>query len=411
LVYNILRFLILPFFKAYINKIIVEGLENIPKSGPVIFAANHPNSFFDGVILALTQKRKLHFLTRSDVFKRKIIAKLLNSIGLIPIYRSRDSGSDISKNNEVFRNVFEIFDKGGCVIIFSEGTSRLDRKIDPLKKGTARLALQYSAIHNLKKKVTVIPIGINYFEFDALHSNLHVEYGEKLDFKEDEEQFVHQEAKAINQFNQKLYARLNNLIFTAHGKKELTDLKIALSFIHHSLFPDESLVNVVNQIIVDESKNQKLREVNEILQKSKIKIEHLTFLTHTNLLLSIFKIILLLPLSVLIFPGFLLLELIILIAKGINKSIGLPRKFSASIVFSASFLLLLILNFICVILSIIYVNPLYLFSLLVFPFWFFFNRFYQVLKKSFQFLLLSNTEKKVLNEVQSIWIEQIVSDR
>jgi 1-acyl-sn-glycerol-3-phosphate acyltransferase len=409
LVYNILRFLILPFYKAYFNKIFVEGLENIPKSGPVIFAANHPNSFFDGVVLALTQKRKLHFLTRSDVFKRKLVAKLLNSIGLIPIYRSRDSGSDISKNNEVFRNVFEIFDKGGCVIIFSEGTSRLDRKIDPLKKGTARLALQYSAIHNLKKKVTVIPTGINYFDFDALHSNLHVEYGDKLDFQENEEQFHLQEAKAINQFNQKLFTRLNNLIFTAYGKKELTDLKITLSFIHHSLFPDEALVNVVNKIIVDESKNQKLREVQQTLQKSRLNFTHLTLLKHKNHLLSILKIILLLPLSVLIFPGFLLLELIILIAKGIDKSIGLPRKFRASIVFSASFLLLLLLNFVCVLLSIIFVNPLYLFSLLVFPFWFLFNKSFGVMKKSFQFIFLSNTKKKVLNEVEKIWCDQILS--
>jgi 1-acyl-sn-glycerol-3-phosphate acyltransferase len=409
LVYNILRFLILPFFKAYFNKIFVEGLENIPKSGPVIFAANHPNSFLDGVVLALTQKRKLHFLTRSDVFKRKLVAKLLNSIGLIPIYRSRDNGSDISKNNEVFRNVFEIFDKGGCVIIFSEGTSRLDRKIDPLKKGTARLALQYSAIHNLKKKVTVIPTGINYFDFDALHSNLHVEYGDKLDFQENEEQFRLQEAKAINQFNQKLFTRLNNLIFTAHGKKGLTDLKNVLSFVQNSSFKSVALVNMVNQIIVDESKNQKLRDIQKSLHKSNLNIAHLNLLKHKNYLLSILKIILLLPLSVLIFPGFLFLELIILIAKGINKFIGLPRKFSASIVFSASFLLLLLLNFVCVLVSLIYVNPMYLFSLLVFPFWFLFNKSFGVMKKSFQFLFLSNTKKKVLNEVEKIWCDQILS--
>jgi 1-acyl-sn-glycerol-3-phosphate acyltransferase len=75
----------------------LEGVENIPKHGPVILASNHL-SFIDSVILPLVIKRRIYFLAASTYFEGRglgkwAVARFLRATGMIPIDRSGGKNS------------------------------------------------------------------------------------------------------------------------------------------------------------------------------------------------------------------------------------------------------------------------------------------------------------------------------
>ena len=54
----------------YFTDIQAVGMENIPTSGPVIFASNHPNSIMDTVLLA-TQTPRVVKPATEDMFDQE----------------------------------------------------------------------------------------------------------------------------------------------------------------------------------------------------------------------------------------------------------------------------------------------------------------------------------------------------
>ena len=66
----------------------VEGLENIPDTGPVILASNHL-SFSDSFFLPLMVNRRITFMAKSDYFngrgiKGRLIAWFFAGAGQVP---------------------------------------------------------------------------------------------------------------------------------------------------------------------------------------------------------------------------------------------------------------------------------------------------------------------------------------
>lgn len=144
-----------------LKKLVVKGKENIPKKGPVIFIANHQNAFIDAILIPTTNNRNTYFLTRSNPFKNKIIAKILYWSNMYPVYRIQDGVNTIKMNDQIFKNCHELLFSHQALQIFAEGLHHLDRKVYPLKKGFARI------IHGTLKKypdldIQIVPVGINY---------------------------------------------------------------------------------------------------------------------------------------------------------------------------------------------------------------------------------------------------------
>ena len=50
-------------------KIDVVGIENVPKEGGLILASNHV-SYLDPIVLAITMKRKICFITKKEAFNK-----------------------------------------------------------------------------------------------------------------------------------------------------------------------------------------------------------------------------------------------------------------------------------------------------------------------------------------------------
>src|SRR3989339_643350 len=88
-------------FYFFYRKIIVQGKENIPKSTPVMFTPNHQNAAIDPYVLVATASAgQILFLSRADIFAKPLLAKILQLIKILPIFRERDGTDSLQKNNE-----------------------------------------------------------------------------------------------------------------------------------------------------------------------------------------------------------------------------------------------------------------------------------------------------------------------
>lgn len=162
-----------------LKKLIVKGKENIPKKGAVIFVGNHQNAFIDAILIPTTNSRTTYFLARSNPFKNKYIAKILNLSNMYPVYRIQDGVNTIKNNHKIFEVCHEILGKEQALEIFAEGIHHLDRKVYTLKKGFGRILFGTMKKHpNLDIKI--VPVGINYDHHIKFPASASVIYGEPI---------------------------------------------------------------------------------------------------------------------------------------------------------------------------------------------------------------------------------------
>ncbi|SOE21474.1 Acyltransferase [Spirosomataceae bacterium TFI 002] len=157
----------------YIKSFSLKGKEHLPKNAPALIASTHPNSFLDSVVLQIKQPIPVWSLARGDAFKKKMVAEFLDTVKMIPIFRLSEGKENLSKNNFTFDKCKELFRKNQYVIIFSEGICKNPKELLPLKKGTARLALE---AWEEGINVPVVPMGITYDTFKKWGKviNLHI---------------------------------------------------------------------------------------------------------------------------------------------------------------------------------------------------------------------------------------------
>ena len=183
LINEFLRILVKISLKGYFNKIVIEGKENIPKNTPILLVANHQNALIDPLLLATHTGLKPSFLTRASVFKKSFVAKLLNFIHMLPVYRVRDGFSTIQQNQTTFDQTYEVLQKNGTVIIFAEGSHSLIRNLRPLSKGFTRII--FGALEqNPELDLTIIPVGLNYAKAEDFAESVAIHYGKPLAVKD-----------------------------------------------------------------------------------------------------------------------------------------------------------------------------------------------------------------------------------
>ena len=177
--YYIVKFYIRLGLFFYYKKLKVEGQENIPKKGAVLFVGNHQNALIDPLIIATTNNRNTHFLTRAGVFKKKLIILFFDSVQMIPIYRVRDGWTTLAKNNANFEKCIEILKNQKALLIFPEGSHNLVRKVRPLSKGFTRILFgAFEKYPNLD--IHIVPVGLNYTRITDYPSSAAVYYGEPI---------------------------------------------------------------------------------------------------------------------------------------------------------------------------------------------------------------------------------------
>jgi 1-acyl-sn-glycerol-3-phosphate acyltransferase len=177
--YNVVRIYVKIGLFFLFKRKSVYGKENIPKKGAVIFIGNHQNALIDAIVVPTTNDRNSHFLTRASAFKIGLVDQILRSLNMIPIYRMRDGVRTLEKNFVVFEQCVEILKQEKAIQIFAEGEHHLDRRVQPLKKGFARIILG-----TLQKypdlPIFIVPVGINYDSHLNFPSSTSIYYGKPI---------------------------------------------------------------------------------------------------------------------------------------------------------------------------------------------------------------------------------------
>jgi putative phosphoserine phosphatase/1-acylglycerol-3-phosphate O-acyltransferase len=141
--------LIRPFAHPLLSAVnlVAEGVQLIPRDGPVILAANH-RSYLDPVVLAMVASRrgrKLRFLAKKEMFEAPVVGQAMRALGQIRVDRGTGDRSPLQQ-------AIEALDRGEAVGIFPEGTIPRGGALLPAKTGVARLAVATEA--------PVVPVAI-----------------------------------------------------------------------------------------------------------------------------------------------------------------------------------------------------------------------------------------------------------
>lgn len=195
---------------VWYKRVFIDGTENLPKSGPVLLTSNHPNSFLDACVLGTYLPRELHFIARGDVFNSPLKIWILTKLHIIPIYRLQEGAENLEKNKDTFKRSHDVLNKNGVINIYSEGICVQEKRLRKLKKGTARIALDY--VSEFNKSLPVVAIGLNYMEPMTFRKELVIGIAPAFDAKDIKPSFNENPAQSIIAFNNVLTAKFREVV-------------------------------------------------------------------------------------------------------------------------------------------------------------------------------------------------------
>ena len=149
--------------KIFCVSIKVHNKKALQQKGPLLIVANHPDSFFDALVIAANCTYPISFLARGDVFTKPWHNFLLRALNMMPVYRQREGKEHLHKNKNSFEASVAVLKNGGTVLIFIEGICLNKNEIQPFKKGAARI-LQQAVAAGLTPAVVSAVITYNGFK-------------------------------------------------------------------------------------------------------------------------------------------------------------------------------------------------------------------------------------------------------
>lgn len=210
--YTLLYYYARFFHRLFYWRFTVTGIENIPQNKPVLFAPNHQNALMDALAVLFASKRTVGFLARADIFKNPRIAKILNFLKIMPVFRMRDGFETLENNKEIFQKTVDVLKANIPICILPEGNHYGEKRLRPLKKGIGRIAFQAEQEENFSLGLQVVPIGIDYSNYFNAGTDLHVQFGKPIEVKEYSDMLSLNQPKALNSFISRLSDDMKSLI-------------------------------------------------------------------------------------------------------------------------------------------------------------------------------------------------------
>lgn len=128
---------------------------------------------------------------------------------MLPVYRASEGVENLEDNYKTFNDCSEIFKQHGIVLIFSEGKCINEWHLQPLKKGTARLAI---GAWQQDVPLKILPIGINYSSFNLFGKNVHINTGNTIEYKNMVNNFTYN-GRLLNEVTSSLQIELQSLVY------------------------------------------------------------------------------------------------------------------------------------------------------------------------------------------------------
>lgn len=150
MLYGVMHAVVPPLARA-VWRPVVEGLDNVPLTGPVIVASNHL-SFADSVVIPIVTPREVVFLAKADYFtgtglKGRATRAWFEGLGMIPVDRDDTKAAIASLDIAL-----EVLGRGEAFGIYPEGTRSRDGRLYRGRTGVGHLALTSGA--------PVVPVGL-----------------------------------------------------------------------------------------------------------------------------------------------------------------------------------------------------------------------------------------------------------
>ena len=169
--YEAVRLVLTPILLGLFRTRCIDS-HKIPPEGPVIVAPNH-FSFMDHFLIAVYMRRKVHFVAKSQLFKRPL-QFIYTHGGVFPVRRGH-------RDEEMFRTAHAVLSRGKVVVMYAEGGRSRTGELGEAKPGIGRLALETGAV--------VVPAAIAGSEGARNWKRLRfpkvtVQYGDPMTFSE-----------------------------------------------------------------------------------------------------------------------------------------------------------------------------------------------------------------------------------
>lgn len=170
---------------VYFRKSEIEGAEKISFNEANLLIANHPSAFKDPILIGANLNKPIYFLAAEEFMGGKRTSSFLESqFNMIPIYRPTTRPDEIHKNTNSFDKCYQALKDKKSILIFAEGHSETQSWLDPLKTGTARIAIEALVKFPELKKVNIVPIGLNYSNPHQFRSIFFLKIGNIIEVKQ-----------------------------------------------------------------------------------------------------------------------------------------------------------------------------------------------------------------------------------
>ena len=236
--YSILRIYSNFIYRRWFNSIEINGKGNIPGNTSVIFAPNHQNGFIDAMALLSSSPGPIVFLARADLFRKKILDRILRALKIMPAYRIKDGIQNLKKNEDSFEQAIEVLLHKEFFCLMPEGGQDEVRTLRPLVKGMFRIAFSTQDILKDTDSVKIVPVGIDYSNYDHSGGHLIVNFGKAINIGEYYDAYLENSPVAQNQLRDELYKRMAPLMQNIQSK-EYYDCFYITSYLYNLEMLDE----------------------------------------------------------------------------------------------------------------------------------------------------------------------------
>jgi glycerol-3-phosphate O-acyltransferase / dihydroxyacetone phosphate acyltransferase len=183
--YAILRLVARFWIWFFFREVAVRAADRIPPAGPVLLCVNHPNNLIDSLLVGAVVPRKVHYLANASLYTNPILARFLTRAGAIPVHRREDGSPSPDRNAAMFNDARQALQAGLVLAIYPEGTTHAEARVQRIKTGAARIALDYESSRAADRPsplppLAVVPVGLSFEARKSFRGHVLVAFGEPV---------------------------------------------------------------------------------------------------------------------------------------------------------------------------------------------------------------------------------------
>ena len=173
-----------------------EGRDNIPRGEAGIYASNH-RSNADPPLVGVGARGKYAFMAKEELFRNKLFAWLIRSLGAFPVARGKG-------DTAVIDTAVERLNSGRSLMIFPEGTRSKTGKVGRGHSGAALIAARADK--------RIVPVGVVFGDKLKFRTKITVKYGEPIDPKEYVDDLAEPNPRQLVKLKNRYMAEIKKLV-------------------------------------------------------------------------------------------------------------------------------------------------------------------------------------------------------